>query len=104
MADKNEAIDDLEKFYTNVVKDWGNSECRNIGHLLCSPSISFNTGDEGFTKDWGTFELDEDRWKAQFRGNVLDLGAFRFMFLIFASSDEFNFIQEPQFLSANSLL
>jgi len=76
LADENSGIAGLEKFYTDVTKDWGDSERRNIGTIHYSPAIAFNVKPEGFTEDWGTFVLHEDRWKAQFRGNVLDLGTF----------------------------
>ena len=33
LADENKAIDDLEKFYINVTKDWSDSEHRNIGTI-----------------------------------------------------------------------
>jgi len=76
LADENRGIAGLEKFYTDVTKDWGDSERRNIGTIHYSPAIAFNVKPEGFMEDWGTFVLHEDRWKAQFRGNVMDLGAF----------------------------
>lgn len=76
LADENKAIDDLEKFYTNVTKDWSDSEHRNIGTIDYSPPISFGVGDEKFTEDWGAFALHKVRWKAVFKGNILDLGAF----------------------------
>ena len=76
LADENKAIDDLEKFYTNVTKDWGDSEHRNIGTIDYSPPISFGVWDEKFIEDWGAFALHGDRWKAVFMCNVLDLGAF----------------------------
>ena len=70
------AIEDLEKFYGMVRRDWGTPGQRTIGFIRRSPPVAFNVQPGGFTEDWGTFVLDEDRWKAQFKGNVLDLGAF----------------------------
>ena len=61
LADENKAIDDLEKFYTNVMKDRGDSEHRNIGTIDYSPPISCSVGGENFTEDWGAFALHEDR-------------------------------------------
>jgi len=76
LADENKAIVDLEKFYTDVLNDdWIDSERRNIGTIDYSPPISFGVGDEKFTEDWGAFALHEYKWKAVFKGNVLDLGA-----------------------------
>ena len=82
LADEKRHIAGLEVFYTDVIKDWADSGSRNIGTIHYSPAIACNVNPEGFTEDWGTFVLDEDRWKAQFKGNVLDLGAFGFIFLI----------------------
>ncbi|KAF8642055.1 hypothetical protein AX16_009711, partial [Volvariella volvacea WC 439] len=70
----NKAIEDLETFYTQIMTKWGDSELRNIGHIHYSPAISFNVGEEGYTEDWGTFELDAAKFKDAFRGNVIDLG------------------------------
>jgi len=50
-------------------------------------SITLQLSPLSLTEDSDTLVLHEDKWKAQFRGNVLDLGAFRFFLLIFASSD-----------------
>jgi hypothetical protein len=61
LADENKAIDDVEKFYTNVMKDWGDSEHRNIGTIDYSPPISFGVGGENFMEDWGAFALHEDK-------------------------------------------
>lgn len=61
MADENKAIDDVEKFYTNVMKDWGDSEHRNIGTIDYSPPISFGVGGENCMEDWGAFALHEDK-------------------------------------------
>ena len=82
LADEKGHIAELIKFRADVTKDWADSERRNIGTIHYSPVMAFNVGPEGFTEDWGTFVLDEDRWKAQFKGNVLDLGTFGFIFLI----------------------
>jgi hypothetical protein len=76
LADEKKAISELETFYTDVIRDWGDSEHRNIGTIDYSPPISFGVGDEKYTEDWGAFALHEDKWKGVFKGNVVDLGAF----------------------------
>lgn len=71
------AIVALEEFYKKVKSQWGPPKRRIIGHIRSSPGITFNAGPEGYTEDWGVFELDNSKFKAQFRGNFMDLGAFR---------------------------
>ena len=80
LADANEAIEDLEKLYDKV-KEWGKPSQRIIGYIRSSPAIAFNVGPDGFTGDWGTFELDGPKFKDAFKGNFIDLGAFRFISL-----------------------
>ena len=76
LANMNQAIEDLERLYTKVETEWGASKCRNIGHICYSPAVSYNTEEEGYTEDWGTFECYESSFKDAFMGNVIDLGAF----------------------------
>ena len=77
----NEAIEDLEEFYKKIKKEWGAPSQRTIGWIRSSPAIAFNVGPEGFTEDWGAFELDSGKFKEAFNGNFIDLGAFRFLSL-----------------------
>ncbi|KAI9435271.1 hypothetical protein H4582DRAFT_2112373 [Lactarius indigo] len=74
LADTQRAINDLKMFYTKVMADHGDSLLCNIGHIHYSPPLSFSVRDEEYTEDWGTFELNEDKWRGAFMGNVLDLG------------------------------
>lgn len=74
----NDAIDTLKKFYAEVKKDWGAPRQRIIGHIRSSPAVACNASPEGFTEDWGAFELDGPKFAKAFKGNVLDLGEFRF--------------------------
>ncbi|KAH8108684.1 hypothetical protein DFH11DRAFT_1862160 [Phellopilus nigrolimitatus] len=74
LDDANEAIEDLEKFYEKVKKEWGKPSQRTIGYIRSSPAIAFNVGPEGFTEDWGVFELDGPKFKDAFKGNFIDLG------------------------------
>ena len=73
LVDKaNEAIEDLEKFYEKV--KWGKPDQRTIGYIRSSPAIAFNVDPEGFTKDWGAFELDSRKFNDVFKDNFIDLG------------------------------
>ena len=72
----NAAIEELEKFYTTVVKEWGKPSQRTIGHIRSSPAIALNVAPGGFAEDWGAFELDESKFAKAFKGDFLDLGAF----------------------------
>ncbi|KAI6031233.1 hypothetical protein PISMIDRAFT_6659 [Pisolithus microcarpus 441] len=68
-------VADLKKFYKDVKVQWSDIEHRNIGHVHYSPPIAVNEiKGEWFTEDWGTFALQEAKFKAQFKGNVVDLG------------------------------
>ena len=90
----------LEAFY-NDIKPWGDIACRNIGHVDWAPKISVDVEGRKYTKDIGTFEVDAAKFKAQFEGNVVDLGAFRLIFLTFTSSNKNN-LQDPSLLPGNS--
>jgi hypothetical protein len=72
----NEAIGDLERFHEKVKKEWGEPMQRIIGHICSSPPMAFNVGPEGFTEDWGAFELDGEKFRDAFQGNSIDLGTF----------------------------
>jgi len=48
---------------------------RDIGHVHHSPPISVDANGERFTEDWGTIELLEEKFKTEYKGNILDLGA-----------------------------
>ncbi|KAI0927764.1 hypothetical protein AcW1_005200 [Taiwanofungus camphoratus] len=70
----NDAIETLEKFYSQVKQDWGVPRARVIGHIRFSPALAFNVGPDGFTEDWGAFEIDGPKFAKGFKGNVMDLG------------------------------
>ncbi|KAI0760742.1 hypothetical protein C8Q74DRAFT_251673 [Fomes fomentarius] len=74
LDDANEAIEDLEKFYTTVKRDWSKPEQRTIGHIRYSSALTLGAATGGFTADWGAFELDRSQFKDAFRGNFMDLG------------------------------
>ena len=75
LARVKEDIGVLEAFYTDTKNQWGDIACRNIGHVDWAPMISVDR-DTKYTKDIGTFEVDPVKFRAQFKGNVVDLGAF----------------------------
>lgn len=75
----NEAIETLEKFYSDVKKNWGVARQCVIGHIRVSPALAFNVGPDGFTEDWGAFEIDGPKFAKAFKGNVMDLGELRFV-------------------------
>ena len=77
----NEAIEDLYKFYERVKKEWCEPDQRTIGYIRSSPAMAFNVGPEGFTEDWGAFELDSRKFNDAFKGNFIDLGMFCFISL-----------------------
>ncbi|TFY67632.1 hypothetical protein EVG20_g3871 [Dentipellis fragilis] len=92
LADANKAIEDLEKIFNTVEKDWDPASQRVIGHIRRSPPVAFNVQPGGYTEDWAAIELDGAKFK-NLKGNFIDLGAFLFYFIIFfvvvASSDAF---------------
>ncbi|ETW75104.1 hypothetical protein HETIRDRAFT_481777 [Heterobasidion irregulare TC 32-1] len=67
-------IDVLEAFYKDINSQWGDLARRNIGHVDWAPKISVDVQGRNYTKDIGTFEVDAAKFKAQFKGNVVDLG------------------------------
>lgn len=77
LAKTNNAIEELERFYEQVKKDWSEPTQRIIGHIRTSPALASNAGRKGFTEDWGVFELDGDKFRDAFRGNFIDLGVFQ---------------------------
>ena len=66
----------LEAFYNDANKQWGDIAHRNIGHVHWAPKVSVDVQGRSYTRDIGTFEVDAVKFKAQFKGNVVDLGDF----------------------------
>ncbi|KAI0254466.1 hypothetical protein BJV78DRAFT_1152216 [Lactifluus subvellereus] len=64
----------LEAFYKDA-NQWGDIARRNIGHVDWAPEISVDVQGRKYTKDIGTFEVVAAKFKAQFKGNVVDLGS-----------------------------
>ena len=83
LAKVKENLGVLEAFYKDIANNqWGDIACRNIGHVDWAPQISVDVQGHKYTKDIGTFEVDAAKFKAQFKGNVVDLGAFYLIFLV----------------------
>jgi hypothetical protein len=70
------AIVTLEKFHKTLTGQRCDIAKRNIGHVHYSPPISVDVEGDWYTEDWGTFELSEEKFKDQFKGNMVDLGTF----------------------------
>ncbi|KAI0287829.1 hypothetical protein BC826DRAFT_1188789 [Russula brevipes] len=70
-----EDIGALEAFYKELSAQWSDIGRRNIGHVDWAHKISVDVEGDRYTMDVGTFELDEARFKPNFKGNVVDLGA-----------------------------
>ena len=91
LDDEIEDIADLERLHGEVTKYWSDIKLhRNIGHVEYAPAIKVDQGRTQYTADWAVFLAAEAKVKGAFEGNIVDLGAFRFIFLAFASSDEIN--------------
>jgi len=95
LEDGDKAIADLEALYDEVTKYWSDIKFhRNIGHVQYAAAITVDVeGGTLYTSDWAAFLAAEAEVKDEFEGNVVDLGAFRLIFLIFTSSNETNLIQ-----------
>ncbi|TRM59650.1 hypothetical protein BD626DRAFT_633163 [Schizophyllum amplum] len=83
----------LEAFHKDVNDQWGDIASRTIGHVDWAPAISVDSHikitidpmDVGYStheelgtcykNDIGTFEVDAERFRAHYKGNVVDLGA-----------------------------
>jgi hypothetical protein len=69
------AIGVLEKFLPEATRDWKDRKNRVIGHVVLSPPIGLNIGEDEFTKDWAVIEIDASKIDStNFFGNVVDLG------------------------------
>ena len=64
----------LESFYKDVINQWSDIARRNFGYVNWALKISVDVQGHSYTKDIATFEVDAVRFKAQFKGNVVDLG------------------------------
>lgn len=75
MAKREKAIRALKKFLADVSRDWKEQRDRVIGHVVVSPPIGLNVGNDGFTEDLVVIELDKSKFgSTNFVGNAIDLG------------------------------
>lgn len=75
LLERQEAIAELEEFYGEVKNQWSDIGLRNIGHVRYAKAISVDIeGGTRYTEDWGAFEVDETKVKAEFEGTFVDLG------------------------------
>ena len=75
-------ISALEAFHKELNSQWSDIGHRNIGRVDWAPKISADVNNGRYTLDIGTFELNEARFRPNFAGNIVDLGAFCLIFLI----------------------
>jgi hypothetical protein len=69
------AVERLNAFHQDVLKDWATSENRILGHVIFSPPINIGVGTEQYTEDFAIIEIDGSKIDASnFKGNVIDLG------------------------------
>ncbi|KAI5994865.1 hypothetical protein EDC04DRAFT_2505260, partial [Pisolithus marmoratus] len=74
LARAERAIEQLNILYRDVSTHWAASESRVIGHVILSPPIGIDVGDEGYTEDWAVIEIDASKVDAtNFNGNAIDL-------------------------------
>lgn len=80
-------IGKLETFYKEINSQWSDLACQNIGHVNWAPAISVDIEGRHYTKDIGTFKVDTVRFRIQFKGNIVNLGAFCLIFLVVTLSN-----------------
>ncbi|KEP47577.1 hypothetical protein V565_150820 [Rhizoctonia solani 123E] len=66
--------DKLQAFFKEVNAQWSDIARRTIGFVDWAPSISVDVDERHYTRDIGTVELDSEKFKDNFQGNVVDLG------------------------------
>lgn len=72
---KNNAIEALKAFFATMKKtEWSDVNNRVIGHVVWAPPITGSNAPYGYTKDVCVIKLDNRKFAANFRGNVIDLG------------------------------
>lgn len=65
----------LQAFFKEASTQWNDIARRTIGFVDWAPSISVDVDDRHYTRDIGTVELDSHKFKDNFQGNVVNLGA-----------------------------
>ncbi|QRV83145.1 transmembrane protein [Ceratobasidium sp. AG-Ba] len=65
---------ELQVLLTETEDRWNDIARRTIGFVDWAPSISIDVDSHNYTRDIGTIELNPQRFKDNFIGNVVDLG------------------------------
>ena len=66
----------LQAFFQEINTRWHDIAGRNIGSIDWAPKIAVDVDEHCYTRDVGTFELDPQKFKDNFQGNLVDLGTF----------------------------
>ncbi|PIL26038.1 hypothetical protein GSI_11792 [Ganoderma sinense ZZ0214-1] len=64
----------LQAFFTETDAGWHTIGLRIIGSTHWAPKIAVDVDELRYTRDIGTFELDPEKFRPNFKGNVVDLG------------------------------
>jgi hypothetical protein len=75
MKNKKEAIGALKVFFVTMQKDWSEVNNHIIGHVVWAPLITGLNASHSYTQDICVIKLDKKKFKTNFMGNVIDLGA-----------------------------
>ena len=75
IKNKKEAIEALKTFFVMMVKDWFKVNDRVIGQVAWAPAITGNNAPHGYTSDVCVIKLDKKKFRSNFMGNVINLGA-----------------------------
>ena len=95
----------LQEFFKEITTEWNDIARRNIGFVDWAPSISVDVDDKRHTRDIGTVELDPQKFRDNFQGNVVHLGAFlSHLPPEISISPHKNNLQETNLLRTNSTL
>ena len=78
----NEDNSELWAFLKVANNQWHDLTCWTIGFIDWVPSISFDVNDHHYTQDISTVELDLQKFKDNFQGNLIDLGVFYLISLV----------------------
>jgi len=79
LAEKHEDNATLQDLYDQVDETWRDVNKRKFGKVHWAPEISVRVGDRPYTRDIATLAVDEEKLH-NFKGNIVDLGTFRFPF------------------------
>ena len=76
LEDVNEDNVKLERFLKDLNTNWSDALQRTIGWVDWAPKIRNDVDSRAYTLDISTFELEKSKWKKEFKGNFVYLGAF----------------------------